>query len=160
MPNAIVAWFKERIGRGPTQTKAYFVDGHLLVPLRNVQRTVERTLIEHGQGELVERLRRRARDLHRDEICAVVARATERRVTTMLSDHDPATDTSALVFLRPGPRPPPGREVPLNSGSTALGLEVEDLRRTSCSVSIRDTNDRTVRPVALSAAATNSSALA
>ena len=92
--NAIVAWFKERAGRGPTQTKAYLADDHLLVLLRNVQTTVERTLVDHDHGDLVEHLRRRVRDIHRDEICALVARTTDRRVATMLSDHDPATDTA------------------------------------------------------------------
>ena len=87
------------MGRGPTQTKAYFVEGHLLVLLRNVQTTAERTLVEHGEGELVEHLRRKVRDAYRDELCAVVAHTIGRRVATMLSDHDPATDTSALVFL-------------------------------------------------------------
>ena len=68
--NAIVGWFKERAGRGPTQAKAYLADDHVLVLLENVQTTVERTLIAHGQGELVDRLRRTIRGIYREELCA------------------------------------------------------------------------------------------
>jgi uncharacterized protein YbcI len=97
--NAIVAWFKERAGRGPTHTKAYLADDHVLVLLRNVQTTVERTLVEHGQSELVDQLRRTIRDAYRDELCALVSAKVGRPVATLLSDHDPSADTSALVFL-------------------------------------------------------------
>ena len=68
--NAIVGWFKERAGRGPTQAKAYLADDHVLVLLENVQTTVERTLIAHGQGEFVDRLRRTIRGIYREELCA------------------------------------------------------------------------------------------
>ncbi len=62
---AIVAWFKERAGRGPTQTKTYLDDDHVLVLLGNVQTTVERTLVDHGQSELVDQLRRTIRGIYR-----------------------------------------------------------------------------------------------
>ena len=97
--NAIVGWFKERAGRGPTHTKAYLADDHVLVLLANVQTTVERTLVHHGHGELVDRLRRTIRDAYSDELCALVSSKVGRPVATMLSDHDPYTDSSALVFL-------------------------------------------------------------
>ena len=97
--NAIVAWFKETAGRGPTRAKAYIADDHVLVLLGSVQTTVERTLLDHGQGELVDRLRRTMRGIYRDELCELVSRNVDRPVATMLSDHDPSTDTSALVFL-------------------------------------------------------------
>ena len=97
--NAIVGWFKERAGRGPTHTKAYLADDHVLVLLANVQTTVERTLVEHGQSELVDQLRRTIRNAYRDELCALVSAKVGRPVATMLSDHDPNTDSSALVFL-------------------------------------------------------------
>jgi uncharacterized protein YbcI len=99
LSNAIVGWFKQRAGRGPTHSKAHVADDHVLVLLRNVQTTVERTLVERGRAELVEELRRVIRDIYQEELCALVAREVGRPVVAMLGDHDPATDTSALVFV-------------------------------------------------------------
>jgi uncharacterized protein YbcI len=99
LSNAIVGWFKERAGRGPTHTKAHIADDHALVLLRDVHTRVERTLVENGRADLVEELRHVLRGIHHDELCALVSRQLGRPVTTMLSDHDPATDTSALVFV-------------------------------------------------------------
>ena len=110
--NAIVAWFKERAGRGPTQTKTYLDDDHVLVLLRNVQTTVERTLVDHGQGELVNKLRRTIRGIYRQELCALVASKVERPVATMLSDHDPETNASVLVFLLERQNQQPGETEP------------------------------------------------
>ena len=110
--NAIVAWFKERAGRGPTQTKTYLDDDHVLVLLRNVQTTVERTLVDHGQGELVNQLRRTIRGIYLQELCALVASKVERPVATMLSDHDPETNASALVFLLERQNRQPGETEP------------------------------------------------
>ena len=99
LSNAIVGWYKARAGRGPTHARADVADDHALVLLRNVQTTVERTLVEHGRGDLVDELRQVLRGVHHEELCALVSREVGRPVATMLSDHDPATDTSVLVFV-------------------------------------------------------------
>ena len=99
LSNAVVGWFKERIGRGPTNAKTQIGDDHVLVLLSHVQTTVERTLVEADQGALVDQLHRTLRGLYREELCALVSVHLDRPVATMLSDHDPDTDCSALVFL-------------------------------------------------------------
>ena len=64
--SAIVSWFKERAGRGPTQTKTH-LDGS------------STSCAARFQG------------IYRQELCALVASKVERPVATMLSDHDPET---------------------------------------------------------------------
>ena len=99
LTNGIVGLFRERFGRGPVQAKCYLEDDHVLVLLRNVETDLERTLTGQGHEDLVGELRRAVRGAFRDELCALAAAATGRKVQAMLSDHDPATDSTALVFL-------------------------------------------------------------
>jgi uncharacterized protein YbcI len=99
LTNAVVGWFKERTGRGPQQCRAHVHDEHVLVLLRSVQTPLERSLVSAGHAELVNDLRRTLRNIHVDELCALISLKVGRPVETMLSDHDPTTDTSALVFL-------------------------------------------------------------
>jgi uncharacterized protein YbcI len=99
LSNAIVGWYKARAGRGPTHARAHIADDHALVLLRNVQTTLERTVVEHGRGDLVSELREVLRGAHHEELCALVSREVGRPVATTLSDHDTATDTSVLVFM-------------------------------------------------------------
>jgi hypothetical protein len=56
-------------------------------------------LTDQGREDLVGELRHVVEGAFHDELCALVAAATGRRVRAMLSDHDPATDSTALVFL-------------------------------------------------------------
>jgi uncharacterized protein YbcI len=99
LTNGIVGLFRERFGRGPVQAKCYLEDDHVLVLLRQVETDLEHTLTEQGREDLVGELRHVVEGAFHDELCALVAAATGRRVRAMLSDHDPATDSTALVFL-------------------------------------------------------------
>ena len=97
--NSVVAWFKERTGRGPQRCQASIRGDHVLVVLRSVQTASERTLVDTGQADQVKQLRRTLCDNDRDRLSALVSSTIGRPVQAMLSDHDPASDTSALVFL-------------------------------------------------------------
>ena len=97
--NGVVVWFKELTGRGPQRCQASVCGDHVLVVLRCVQTPIERTLIDAGRPELVHQLRRTLCDIERDNLSALVSSTIGRRVQTVLSDHDPASDTTALVFL-------------------------------------------------------------
>jgi uncharacterized protein YbcI len=99
LSNAIVAFYSEKFGRGPTQARSYVEETHATVILGDVQTTVERTLTAHGEGALVREVRRRVKAIYRDQIAAVVERVTGRQVVAMHSDHDPTTNTSTYIFL-------------------------------------------------------------
>jgi uncharacterized protein YbcI len=56
--NAIVRLFSDYYGRGPTRAKSYLLDDQYLVTvLRDTLTTVERTLADTGQADLVRRVR-------------------------------------------------------------------------------------------------------
>jgi uncharacterized protein YbcI len=56
--NGIVRLFSEYYGRGPTRAKTYMLeDRYVITVLRDTMTTVERTLAEKGQEDLVRRVR-------------------------------------------------------------------------------------------------------
>jgi uncharacterized protein YbcI len=55
--NAVVGIFRECYGRGPTKAKSYLFDNYLVVVLEDILTTVERTLVENGEEDLVRRVR-------------------------------------------------------------------------------------------------------
>jgi uncharacterized protein YbcI len=97
--NGLVAWFKEQTGRGPQRCRTSVCSDHVLVVLRSVQTPIERSLVDAGQPELVRQLRRILCEIDRGTLSALVSSTIGRPVQMMQSDHDPATDTSTLVFL-------------------------------------------------------------
>jgi uncharacterized protein YbcI len=99
LANSIVGWYSERYGRGPTRTRVYVEDDHVLIILGNVQTAAERTLTSRGHGDLVKQVRRTVKVLFRDQLATLVEEATSRKVIAVHSDHDPATNTAVYVFL-------------------------------------------------------------
>lgn len=99
LTNGIVGLYRERFGRGPVQAKSYLEDDHVLVLLGGVETDLEHTLAEQGREDLVGELRHVVEGAFYDELCALAAAATGRQVRAMLSDHDAASDSTALVFL-------------------------------------------------------------
>jgi uncharacterized protein YbcI len=56
--NGIVRLFSEYYGRGPTRAKSYMLENRYVVTvLRDTMTTVERTLAERGEHDLVRRVR-------------------------------------------------------------------------------------------------------
>ena len=99
LATAIVQRYRDRFGRGPTESRAYIGDDHVLVILGSAQTEVERSLVADGELGAVEFLRRRVRQLATDEFCAVVEEITGRKVKVMLGDHSAVANTTVLVFL-------------------------------------------------------------
>ena len=99
LATAIVGRYRERFGRGPTESKAYVSDDVAFVVLRNAQTDVERSLVAGGELESVELLRRRVRQMATDEFCAVTEQIVGRKVVAMLGDHNAVANASVLVFL-------------------------------------------------------------
>jgi uncharacterized protein YbcI len=99
LSNAIVRWYAEKFGRGPTRAKAYIEQDHTTIILGDVQTAVERTLTANGQGALVKEVRRTVKAVYRTELSGIVEQTTGRTVVAMHSDHDPETNTAVYVFL-------------------------------------------------------------
>lgn len=79
--NAIVRLFSDYYGRGPTRAKSYLLDDRYLVTvLRDTLTTVERTLAETGQTELVRRVRLTFQDAMADSFKGAVETVLGRKV--------------------------------------------------------------------------------
>jgi uncharacterized protein YbcI len=79
--NAIVRLFSDYYGRGPTRAKSYLLDDRYLVTvLRDTLTTVERTLAETGQTELVRRVRLTFQDAMADSFMGAVETVLGRKV--------------------------------------------------------------------------------
>ena len=105
LATAIVGRYRERFGRGPTESKAYITDDVVFVVLRSAQTEVERSLVAGGEVESVELLRRRIRQMAADEFCEVTEQIVGRKVVAMLGDHNAVANASVLVFLLERPEP-------------------------------------------------------
>jgi uncharacterized protein YbcI len=78
--NAIVAIFSEFYGRGPTKAKSYAFDNYVFTVLDDILTTVERTLVENGEEDLVRRVRLTFQEAHADRFTGAVSEITGRRV--------------------------------------------------------------------------------
>jgi uncharacterized protein YbcI len=95
----VVKLHTEYYGRGPTRAKTY-VDGNLVaVVLEDTFTKAERTLVERGESEAVEQIRRRFQQQLADEFIAIVEQATGRVVRAFLSETDLEADLSVEIFL-------------------------------------------------------------
>jgi uncharacterized protein YbcI len=99
LATAVVGWYRDRFGRGPTKAKGWILDDNAVVVLGNVQTEVERSLVEAGETESVELLRRRIRQVHADELRATVEQIVGRRVCATLGDHNAVANTTVMVFV-------------------------------------------------------------
>jgi uncharacterized protein YbcI len=99
LATAIVQRYRDRFGRGPTESRAIIHDDFALVILGSAQTDVERSLVAGGEIDSVELLRRQVRRMAAPEFCAVTEEIVGRKVTAMLGDHNAVANTTVLVFL-------------------------------------------------------------
>jgi uncharacterized protein YbcI len=79
--NGIVRLFSEYYGRGPTRAKTYLLeDRYVITVLRDTMTTVERTLAERGEQDLVRRVRLTFQEAMAGSFKGVVEDALGRRV--------------------------------------------------------------------------------
>jgi uncharacterized protein YbcI len=97
--NEIVRLHSEYYGRGPTKAKVY-ADGDLVaVVLEETFTPAEKTLIERGESDGIQDIRRRFQRAMADQFRAAVEEATGRRVRSFLSETDLENDISVELFL-------------------------------------------------------------
>ncbi|HEX5980749.1 MAG TPA: Na-translocating system protein MpsC family protein [Thermoleophilaceae bacterium] len=78
--NAIVTIFAECYGRGPTKVKTYAFDNYLVTVLEDILTTVERTLVERGEEDLVRTVRLTFQEAVGDRFTSAVAEIAGREV--------------------------------------------------------------------------------
>jgi uncharacterized protein YbcI len=92
--NAIVSIFSEFYGRGPTRAKTYLVDNYVFTVCEDILTTVEQTLVEHGNEDLVRQVRLTFQEAEADRFTGAVTDITGRKVLTYHSQvtfHPPMT---------------------------------------------------------------------
>jgi uncharacterized protein YbcI len=98
--NGIVHLFSEYYGRGPTRAKSYMLeDRYVVTVLRDTMTTVERTLADNGEADLVRRVRLTFQEAMADSFKGVVERVLSRRVTAYHSQILIEPDVGIEFFL-------------------------------------------------------------
>lgn len=99
----MVALFKERVGRGPTEARTYFNEPLLTVLLFDTLTRAERSLADDDRASLVREVRRGFQGTMREEAIQMVERFTGKRVKAFMSDHSVYPDYAVECFvLEPG----------------------------------------------------------
>jgi uncharacterized protein YbcI len=86
-------------GRGPTQAKTYALDDTVMCMLAGGFTTVERTLIDDGRSEDVERIRRSFQQAMRERFTGLVEDATGRSVIAYMSQVHTNPDMAVELFV-------------------------------------------------------------
>jgi uncharacterized protein YbcI len=97
--NEIVRLQAEYYGKGPTKAKTYIVDDLVVCVLEESFTRAEKTLVDRGEREAIQQIRRRFQQQMADEFIGVVEQATGRKVRTFLSETNLEHDVSVETFL-------------------------------------------------------------
>jgi uncharacterized protein YbcI len=95
----IVRLQAEYYGKGPTRAKTYLVDDLVVVVLEESFTRAEKTLVERGEREAIEHIRRRFQQQMADAFTSVVEQTTGRTVRVFLSETNIEHDVSVETFL-------------------------------------------------------------
>jgi uncharacterized protein YbcI len=95
----IVRLLSEYYGKGPTKAKAYVSEDVVVVVLEETFTKAERTLVERGETEAIQQIRRRFQQAMADEFKSIVEQATGRVVKAFLSETNLEADVSVEFFL-------------------------------------------------------------
>jgi uncharacterized protein YbcI len=93
--NAVVGILSECYGRGPTKAKSYAFDNFILCVLEDFLTTVERTLVERGEEELVRSVRLTFQEAVAGRFRDAIAEAVGRQV---LAYHSQVTFDPPMGF--------------------------------------------------------------
>ena len=89
----------EYYGRGPTRARTYISEDLVAVVLEETFTRAERTLVERGEKDAVQHVRRRFQQQMGDEFKALIEQATGRKVRAFLSETNLEADVSVEIFL-------------------------------------------------------------
>jgi uncharacterized protein YbcI len=97
--NAVTRLMNDLYGKGAARTRTYIAEEHVFCALEGVLTTVERTLVEAGETDLVRELRVRFGELVRPVIAAEVSLLLRRQVLAVESQLVFDPDTLFLIFV-------------------------------------------------------------
>jgi uncharacterized protein YbcI len=97
--NAVVRILNDLYGKGAARTRTYIADDHVFCALEGVLTTVERTLAEADEKDLVRELRLRFGELVRPVLGAEVTRLVGRQVLSIETQLVFDPDTMFLIFV-------------------------------------------------------------
>jgi uncharacterized protein YbcI len=97
--NAVIRLVREYTGRGPTQAHTTIADTHIIVVLRDTLLKAERRLVDAGEGEPVNTMRRRFQRTMERDLVAAVEEHSGREVEAFLSDNHFDPDIAAEIFI-------------------------------------------------------------
>jgi uncharacterized protein YbcI len=89
----------EYYGRGPTRVKTYITEDLVAVALEETFTRAEKTLVERGEMEAIQNIRRRFQQQMKEDFTAIVEQATGRKVRAFLSETNLEVDVSMEIFL-------------------------------------------------------------
>jgi uncharacterized protein YbcI len=95
----LVQLHSRHYGKGPTKAKTYAFDELVVCVLRDGFTTVERTLLEAGDGESVHQMRRSFQLAMEGQFRQVVEEATGRRVVAYMSTIHTDPDLAVELFV-------------------------------------------------------------
>jgi uncharacterized protein YbcI len=95
----IVRLQSEYYGKGPTKARTYIVDDIVAVVLQETFTKAEKTLVERGEREAVQHIRRRFQQQLAEQFTSVVEQATGRVVKSFMSETDVEADISVEFFV-------------------------------------------------------------
>ena len=97
--NAVVQIFRECYGRGPTKAKSYQFDNYVITVLEDIFTTVEETLVQNGEDDLVRRVRVTFQEAVADRFMEAVSEAMGRKVISYHSQVIVDPPTGFEVFI-------------------------------------------------------------
>ena len=98
--NGIVQLFREYYGRGPNKAKSYILDERIVVcVLEDTMTTVEQTLVNNGDHDMVRQVRLRFQEAMALEFKTVVEKAMGRRVAAYHSQLTMQPDMGFEFFV-------------------------------------------------------------
>ena len=86
-------------GRGPTKAKTIIAEDVVVCVLEETFTRAERTLVERGDQDAVQQIRRRFQQQMEEEFTAIVEQATGRKVRAFLSETNLEADLAVEIFL-------------------------------------------------------------
>jgi len=95
----IVRLQAEYYGKGPTKAKTYVFDDLVVVVLEETFTRAEKTLVQRGEADAIQHIRRRFQQQMAEEFTSVVEQATGRSVRAFLSETNIEQDVSVETFL-------------------------------------------------------------
>jgi uncharacterized protein YbcI len=90
---------REYYGRGPTKARTYIQDDLVAVVLEETFTRAERTLVDRGEIDAIQQIRRRFQQQMSEEFTSLVEQATGRKVRAFLSETNLEADVAVEIFL-------------------------------------------------------------